>query len=514
MRRSGRHAPEPPSLLGLALHDAGVLRSRHAQWEYKRWAHRLESLGVAMHSGDVSVLADVNETTDQELVEAGFPMDMAVRFRAALSRRAATTSLRTSRLDVQVAWDLVNGTSPVAKALARVRLTALDGKLRRLGVRFPAELAELTEDDMRSLGMKSVARRRLHRLLSGGLPETNTSELGHCWLPDARPCVPRVHMEDRVSHLLMRRAQFTGEMMDIMYRRHGVERLEDLQLLTNDILGDVDATVFHRRRLYAALHTEVQRADAHRRYSQLPPRCKDPVRDAFQFARLERFARVVRTRLGATLAKHLAELRRVDLLAVGFGTLHRQRFYDLVRQLPARCSEADSAETQQARQRQGLRASVRARFTTNLRRILAEFQRDPNTSNTHSGSTLGTPLAPTDLALTHTSWPFSASSNLQVSRTVVAHNAAWEAWTPRADPIPSRHPLGLHCRMGTLRLPGNIEQRMCLNPHDFISRKVAASGRWRDCDLLVAEWNRTDANGILYVCNKLEQRSHVAPCTE
>ena len=118
-------------------------------------------------------------------------------------------------------------------------------------------------------------------------------------------------MEDRVSHLPMRRAQFTGEMMDIMYRRHGVERLEDLQLLTNDILGDVDATVFHRRRLYAALHTEVQRADAHRRYSQLPPRCKDPVRDAFRFARLERFARVVRTRLGATLAKHLAELRRV-----------------------------------------------------------------------------------------------------------------------------------------------------------------------------------------------------------
>ena len=51
-----------------------------------------------------------------------------------------------------------------------------------------------------------AARRRLHRLLSGGLPETNTSELGHCWLPDARPCVPRVHMEDKVSHLLMRRA--------------------------------------------------------------------------------------------------------------------------------------------------------------------------------------------------------------------------------------------------------------------------------------------------------------------
>ena len=295
-----------------------------------------------------------------------------------------------------------------------------------------------------------------------------------------------------MSHLLMRRAQFTGEMMDIMYRRHGVERLEDLQLLTNDILRDVDATVFHRRRLYAALHTELQRADAHRRYSQLPPRCKDPVRDALQFARLERFARVVRTRLGATLAKHLAELRRVDLLAVGFGTLHRQRFYDLVRQLPARCSEADSAETQQARQRQGLRASVRARFTTNLRRMLT----------LGTMSTLGTPLAPTDLALTHTSWPFSASSNLQVSRTAVAHNAAWEAWTPRADPIPSRHPLDLHCRMGTLRLPGNITQRMCLNPHDFISRKVAASGRWRDCDLLVAEWNRTDANGILYVCNK------------
>lgn len=513
MQRSGRHALEPTSLLGLALHDAGVLRSRHGFWEFKRWARRLESLGVAVHSGDVSLFADVNETTDQELVEAGFPTEVALRFRAALSRRAATTSLRTSRLDVQVAWDLVNGTS-VSKALARVRLTALDGKLRRLGVRFPAELAELTEEDMRWLGMKSVSRRRLRRLLSGGLPETNTSELGHCWLPDARPCAPRVHMEDRVSHLLMRRAQFTGEMMDIMYHRHGVERLEDLQLLTNDTLRDVEATVFHRRRLYAALHTEVQRADVHRRYSQLPPRCKDPVRDALRFARLERFAHIVSTRLGATLAKHLAELRRVDLLAVGFGTLHRQRFYDLVRQLPARCAVADSAETLQARQRQGLRARVRAKFATNLRWILAEFQRDQNISNTHSGSTLGTPLAPTDLALTHTSWPFSASTNLQVSRTAVAHSAAWEAWTPRADPIPSRHPLGLHCRMGTLRLPGSIEQRMCLNPHDFISRKVAASGRWRDCDLLVTEWNRSDANGILYVCNKLEQSSHVAPCTD
>jgi hypothetical protein len=57
-----------------------------------------------MHSGDVSVLADVNETTDQELVEAGFPTEVA------FSRRAATTSLRTSRLDVQVAWDF--GSTP------------------------------------------------------------------------------------------------------------------------------------------------------------------------------------------------------------------------------------------------------------------------------------------------------------------------------------------------------------------------------------------------------------------
>ena len=32
-------------------------------------------------------------------------------------------------------------------------------------------------------------------------------------------------------------------MIDIMYRQHGVERLEDLQLLTNDTLRDVQATL-------------------------------------------------------------------------------------------------------------------------------------------------------------------------------------------------------------------------------------------------------------------------------
>ena len=300
-------------------------------------------------------------------------------------------------------------------------------------------------------------------------------------------------MEDRGSDVLLKRAHFTGKMIDIMYRHHGVERLEDLQLLTNDTLRDVQATVFHRRRLRAAVLTEVQRAGARVRHSQSPPRCTDTVRDALQFARLERFADAVSSTLGATHAKHLVELRRVDLLALDFGTLHRLRFYDLVRQLPTHCTDLVRHESKQARQKH--KTSARARFATHLQWVLRDQLTVEQNKSIQLPDTAPT-VAPTDLALTHTSWPFSASQHLQVARTVVAHSAAWEAWTPQADPIPSRHPLGLRCRMGRLRLPGNIEQRMCLNPHDFISRKIAAFGRWRDCDLLVTEWNRTSADGI------------------
>ena len=61
MQRSARHNLEPTSLLGLALHDAGVLRrGGRGRWDLRPWSLRLESLGVALRSGDVSVLADPN----------------------------------------------------------------------------------------------------------------------------------------------------------------------------------------------------------------------------------------------------------------------------------------------------------------------------------------------------------------------------------------------------------------------------------------------------------------------
>lgn len=70
-------------------------------------------------------------------------------------------------------------------------------------------------------------------------------------------------------------------------------------------------------------------------------------------------------------------------------------------------------------------------------------------------------------------------------------------WTPADAPIPASHPLdGGACMHGTFNLsrtfPGTDfpSLPMCLLKNDYVSNSIQRTGSWRDCKLLIDEWNR------------------------
>lgn len=744
------------SLVRLALGDAGIRGPKQQQA-----IEPLEQLGVELLRGDLNFGLDLNETTDAELVAAGFPARRVNRFRASVTRLQALGKARPSSFDDQEQRYVANGTA-FEKLLAHNRLLGFKTRMEAIGVERPTDLTELTDEDLRNLKMKDVPRRRFQRLLRNSLRHYSQAEalrftskgtstkpcpMTHCY--DNRQ---RKHMLERTASFLFDRARLNGPAIIALDHFHGVETLGDLKDVSTNMLLDAGARPLHLRRFQAAEKSII------RGPGSSEPTCVGSLDALLNGSRIGQFTRKLRGRFGVESAKHLLELKREDLVAAAFGTLHRQRFYRLQSRLasdadckvrdgpstdngilqstaagredkrhraqtrlhskltsilssemlyrtrnPARwvpppltstsrcflgahCQANDSttvslthmrssflshAATNGALSRflssvdlstfltssdmrsflasadmtellgsgglsnflgsgtvsavvfstalngflnstamasfqssrhmstflsssavttlmgsravrlllgesgppQSFLAKVAASSTT-LRKFLSsdqmsKFMQSPALrrfftspavsillesfaqegseslassgalSNLLTSSALGDVLGSAAmrdflksrvvrLILQSSSMSALLSSDamstfrtsaamtdllnsvVSSSSTVVAHGTSWTPWTPDASPWPTVHPMGLSCNVSQLRLPPKIEQRMCLNPVDHISKKVAETGRWRGCASLVKEWHETDSgsNGIF-----LELGANIGACT-
>ena len=438
-------------------------------------------IGVDVYRGDLAFVLDFNETTDQDLAAIGLSRNEALRFRTAV--RALETRLTPSRFD---RWykDGLKLASPLRRTLQAARLLRFVVKLRALGVSAtnPGDLLELTARDLRAIGIRGVALRRLraalHNVSSRPLPAI---------------AAPR-YKDDAVASFLTRSARLTDSMAENLRTRHGVATLEDLAELDEDMLRDSGCKELHRRRLRAAMST-----------SRTQPRgqaenigCGGSPDIALRRARLDHFVDGLRGQLGVVEAAHLLELKREDLIGLGFKTLHRRRFYQLVE--PLRACPVDGKGSQL---RKDMRRAVRAKTLQQLHLAVRAEQLSTMRKR---------PLSPPLLLSVQPLFAINPgdSSNESVA---AAWAASWAPWIPRSAPVPATHPMGLQCAAGQLRLPGKVAQEMCLNPKDHLSKHVAKAGRWRDCEELVFEWNasssRAGGEGDIF----LELGANIGACT-
>ena len=107
--------------------------------------------------------------------------------------------------------------------------------------------------------------------------------------------------------------------------------LEDLANLDEDMLRDAGCKELHRRRFRAA----VNKLPTQPRGQVENIGCGGSADFALRRAGLDQFADGLRGQLGIVEAAHLLELKREDLVGLGFKTLHRRRFYQLVEPLRA-----------------------------------------------------------------------------------------------------------------------------------------------------------------------------------
>ena len=461
------------------LKDAGLLRRQ--VWTM------LEGLGVDLSRGDMAFALDLNETTDEELSGVGFPEKGVPQLRRTVARLQAQTKtydLRTAAFDKRQKWCLENGTK-FEKLMASARLLAFLKPLYRVGVERPADLTELTKEDLERFHMYAVPRRRfrsmLRRLPAYSRTETLTFISNSRERSDFNGRRRHGQISEEAAAYLFDQVRLNGQMIEQLDRYHGVENLQDLSDVSSDMLHDVGAKALHIRRFQRAL-ASIQQAVPR----ELPHVCLSTYGSLLHASRLGRFAPKLAEMLGVRTISDLLELQRADLLAVGLGTLPRRRFYLLQKRVAVSAScQADAHLAISANDRRTLRNQAQEKLTWMLRRklrsmrFILHMQPFPETK----------PLALPE-PLTTAIDCFGNVSNGTSLR--VAHSKSWAPWTTLVAPWPTRHPDGLQCKVGMLRLPESGVQPMCLNPKDHISKHLAAEGRWRDCAGLVREWKRAD----------------------
>ena len=197
----------------------------------------------------------------------------------------------------------------------------------------------------------------------------------------------------------------------------------------------------------------------------------------------------------------LPRLGRADIVALAHGTVQRRRLGSLQRrQRACEATAVGGAAEPQARagSSRGLR---RAREPYSLereqyaRRLVAATAARGAIAQDALREAEGTASAdPQPRAAT--TWRLLNSSRGAGATVHVRAEAGWQPWTPLDAPIPSDHPAGLSCEKSWLRPGGGggvatEAVEVCLLPRDHITRHVQRHGRWRDCGLLVDEWERS-----------------------
>ena len=470
-------AADARALVRQALEDAQIVRPGRA-FENANF----DRIGVDVSRGDLTFVLDFNETTDQDLAAIGLQRNEILKLRSAV--HASETRRTPSRFDRWYKDELQLG-SPLRRTLQAARLLSFVVKLRALGVSAtnPGDLLELTASDLRAVGMRGVALRRfraaLHNLSAPSLPAAAALS----------------YKDDAVAPFLTLAARLTDSMAENLRTRHGVARLTDVAEVDEDMLRDAGCKELHRRRFRAAMN-------------KLPTQPRGQVENigcggsadiALRRAGLDQFADGLRGQLGIVEAAHLLELKREDLVGLGFKTLHRRRFYQLVE--PLRACPVDGEGSQL---RKEMRRALRAKTLQQLHLAVRAGQ-----ASTRRKRSLSPPLLLSARPLF--AMKPGSSSNESVA---AAWAATWAPWTPGSAPVPATHPLGLQCAPGQLRLPAAVVQEMCLNPKDHLSKHVAQAGRWRDCEELVLEWNASSnraagGEGDIF----LELGANIGACT-
>ena len=468
-------AAEARALVRQALIDANLLRrGGWGGWDFAPFTEGLSNIGVEVSQGDLTFVLDFNETTDTDLADAGIREDEAVRLRTAV--HALAPSMAPSRFDRWNRDDTKRGA--LQQLLQAARLLGFLEDFRAIGAADPVDLDELTGRDLHAIGMRGVALRRFqvalhqHSMSQRVLPHTNKTRCG----------------DDAVGPFLTRCVRLTPAMTTRLHTYHGVESLEDLTEVRADLLRDVGAKELHQRRFQAAVSRLSPTAVTKRGV-----RCSDDPRTLLRSKRLGQFIKRFDVQLGAETLPHLLELKREDLIGVGLRTLHRLRFYQLQEQGSACKVESEGADSRREKRRW-----VRSEWVRSLRLTLGSRVLDDNVAPP--------PLSPAvPLFMAGPSAP-------RVMGVVASRAASWEPWTPKSAPMPAKHPLGYQCLVGQLRVPGKVVQDMCLNPKDHLSKHLAETGRWRDCQPLVTEWNasaRHIGGGGLF----LELGANIGACT-
>lgn len=471
------------SLARRTLEDAGLFTSQSGE-EWLGRASPLTRLGLETMRGDRAFLLDWNETSDDDLASVGVSADAIAAIRAAVSRRARDAP-RHSRFDRREAAKLTSQ-NPLMQFLARARLSVFFHSLSRLGVLALVDLLDVTDDDLDTMKMMRVPRRRFRRALQARLPGT-TADDRRTNVDERQSTATELReatthgMGSGVVELLVRTVRLPPPEITCLASYHGVESLQDLHDVTEDMLRDIGAKPLHRRRFEAA-RTHLSRAssDRHLHANSSTLSCNQPHATLLSKVRLGRFAEVLSTQLGVRRICQLLELQRPDLIAAGLRTLHRRRLYAAV-SLYAACSPRECEDSEASRKdRQVLRLQGRAR-------LLQQLGRWPGFRGSLNAASSPGDRAP---ALAKRTVLFNEETGVPPgpARIIAAHGSNWAPWTTKSLPW---HDQGGHgCMFGALRLPGLKEQNMCLNPNDHLSSRVAHHGRWRDCSQLVDEWNR------------------------
>ena len=596
------------SLASQVLEDAYAAAATHLPYVASKKFGRTSPfarLGIETMKGDRAFLLDWNETSDDDLVSAGLTADIIAALRVAMSRRAGDAP-RDSRFDAREAEKLTSE-NQLQQFLARARLSSFFHPLSRLGVLALEDLLDVTDDDLDAMDMMRIPRRRFRPALQARLPKGTTAAT-EARLPQR--CTAALTWRERlqwmdsdVIELLLQTVRLPLPEITRLASYHGVESLEDLQHITEDMLRDIGAKPLHMRRFETARahrrmecvsswqkmgtyvrknrgvkllssryrpkpfdlpagHTisscakactgftlfelrvslrkttscwcdcDSKRANfrfntsatthgpsqcdtlvsgvwcnsvfkvvkqpcpegppAHSYADSSTLSCKEPHKALLSKVRLNRFAGVLSKQLGVRRICQLLELQRPDLIASGLQTLHRRRFYAAVSLYAAcsthECDDSDGAEMAR-KTRQALRREARARLQHQLRRRFSGFR------------SYFDAVAPGDRApaLVKQTVLFKQEKGLPPgpAHIMAAHGSNWTPWTTRSQPWPDTGGHGCMLNLSgrqagfpVLRLPGPTVQKVCLNPHDHLSKQVAIHGRWRDCSQLVDEWRR------------------------
>lgn len=102
------------------------------------------------------------------------------------------------------------------------------------------------------------------------------------------------------------------------------------------------------------------------------------------------------------------------------------------------------------------------------------------------GNTIGATLG---ALFTSRTSPLLGDSRLRLADDELVH-----PWTPSDAPIPAEHPLGRNCSLGSLRVSPTLSQTMCLVANDWVSNSIKRHGSWRDCNMLLVEWEQAGRN--------------------